>query len=295
MYHSKFLFGILLTTTAYLASADEKPTLSFSTTDLGAGLYMVSGVGGFTGGNIGLSIGEDGVILIDDSMPPLMDLLSQSIKAITDKPIDFLINTHVHGDHTGNNQSFGSDGAHIIAHENLRKHLIDKGIKGAEAPNAALPVITFSESMNFHLNGQTARVFHTPAAHTDGDAVIYFKEANIIHAGDTFFNGMFPFIDFDNGGTLDGYIQAQQKIVSLANDNTQIIPGHGALADRSDLQASIDMLQTAKNAIQKLRQSGKSDSEILASNPLQMLHENWNWSFITTEKMTQQILMGLSK
>lgn len=288
---------ILASSTASIAN--DKPNLKFSTTKVAPGLHMLQGVGGFTGGNIGLSVGEDGVVMIDDSMPPMLDIMKQAIATVTDKKVDFLINTHVHGDHIGNNEALGKAGTHIVAHENLRTHLLEKGVRGAngmqEAPKAALPVITFSHEMNFHLNGEDAHIFHVAHAHTDGDAVIHFKNANVIHTGDTLFNGMFPYIDLNSGGSVQGYIDAQKKILSLCNDKTKIIPGHGPLANLRDLQTSITMLEDAKHIIAKLIKAGKNEEEIVALNPLEKYHQDWHWSFITTERMTRQLVKGLSQ
>ncbi|RHW75393.1 MBL fold metallo-hydrolase [Colwellia sp. RSH04] len=291
------LVSILALSSTHLL-AQENSKLSFSTTEVAPGLHMLIGVGGFTGGNLGLSVGDDGVILIDDSMPPMLDIMNTAIKSITDKPVDFLINTHVHGDHTGNNEALANSGAHIVAHKNLREHLLTKGVKGKDgmepAPKAALPVITFSNEMNFHLNNEDAHIFHVAHAHTDGDAVIHFTSSNVIHTGDTLFNGMFPYIDINSGGSINGYIAAQQKILSLSNDKTKIIPGHGPLATKADVQASISMLKDAKNIIEKLISKGQTEEDIVALNPLKKYHDKWNWGFITTERMTRQMVKGLS-
>ncbi len=300
---NKLMYTLLLPaslafSTSALTQAQEKPALSFKTTEVGSGLYMLEGVNGFTGGNLGLSVGADGVVLIDDSMPPVLDIMQAAIKEITTRPVDFLINTHVHGDHTGNNAHYGEAGAHIVAHENLRQHLVDKGVQTAEgmapAPAAALPVITFSKAMSFHLNGDQAEVFHVARAHTDGDAVIHFHDANVIHTGDAFFNGLFPFIDLDSGGSVSGYIAAQKDILERANDATQIIPGHGPLASKADLQAAVDMLTDARNRVQVHLSAGKTEAEILAENPLAKYHDDWNWGFITTERMTKTLIRDLS-
>jgi len=279
--------------------AKEEPKVSFASSEVAQGIYMLSGEGGFTGGNLGLLVGEDGVILIDDSMPPFLDIMTSAIKSITDKPIDFLINTHVHGDHTGNNENIGDSGTHIVAHDNLRKHLINKGVQGEDgmvaAAKSALPVLTFSNEMSFHFNDQPATAIHVPHAHTDGDAIIHFSQANVIHAGDTFFNGLFPFIDLSSGGSVDGYIRAQMKVISLSNDETKIIPGHGPLANKKQLQAALDMLIDAKALVTDLINENKSLEEVLAANPLQKYHDDWNWGFITTERMTTQLYNDLSR
>jgi len=280
-----------------LTLAQDKPEPDFEATKVSEGLYMLSGINGFVGGNIGLSIGEDGVVMIDDSMPPFMDKMNNAIKSVTNKPVDFLINTHVHGDHTGNNENMGKAGAHIVAHDNLREHLVKKGVrtqKGMEpAPKDALPVITFSKSMSFHLNGEQSYIFHTPHAHTDGDAIVYFKNANVIHMGDTFFNGMFPYIDLGSGGSVKGYIKAQKKVLEMANDQTKIIPGHGPLATKKDLEVAVKMLIKSKKLVAALIKEGKSEEQVVKANPLKEFHDKWNWQFITTERMTRQLYKGL--
>jgi len=295
---------LLITTSLLLISpftlAEEaEDKRDFATTEVAPGIYMISGVGGFTGGNIGLSVGEDGVVMIDDSMPPLLDKIKKAIKTITEQPVDFLINTHVHGDHTGNNEAVGKDGTRIVAHENLRLNMLEKGLKTKDGskpmPKAALPVITFSHAMNFHLNGEDVKIFHVAKAHTDGDAVIHYQNANVIHAGDALFNQMFPYIDLSNGGSIDGYIKAQKKIFELTDDKTQIIPGHGKLANKTQLKESIDMLIDSRNIISQLINEGKTEEEVVKANPLAKYHEQWNWFFITTEKMTRQIYKGLAK
>jgi glyoxylase-like metal-dependent hydrolase (beta-lactamase superfamily II) len=275
--------------------AAEDANIDFKTTKVADGLYMLSGVNGFTGGNIGLSVGDDGVIMIDDSMPPLLDKLKAAINKVSGKPVSFLLNTHVHGDHTGNNAAFGDAGTHIVAHENLRQHLLTKGVRGKPAVVESLPVITFSHSMNFYLNGQHAHLLHVAHAHTDGDAVIHYPELNVIHTGDVFFNGMFPFIDLKSGGSVDGYIKAQQKILALADVNTKIIPGHGPLASKAELQQANQMLIAARDAVKKLVDAGKSEEEIVAENPLARFDKQWSWQFITTERMTRQLVKGLSQ
>jgi cyclase len=290
---------ILTLLSSGMVAAKEEPKVSFATTEVGNGIYMLEGDGGFTGGNLGLLVGDDGVVLIDDSMPPFLDLMTEAIKSLTDKPVDFLINTHVHGDHTGNNEALGESGTHIVAHDNLRQHLLEKGVQTKEgmqpAPKHALPVLTFSEKMTFHFNGQPATAIHLPNAHTDGDAFIHFSGANVIHAGDVFFNKLFPYIDIDSGGSVEGYIHGQMKMISMSNDETKIIPGHGPLASKEDLQAAVDMLIDCKNIITKHINQGDSLETILAANPLQKYHDDWNWGFITTERMTKQLYNGLSK
>lgn len=276
----------------------QEPALSFRSTEVAPGLYMIEGVGGFTGGNLGLLTGDDGVVLIDDGLPPLTDKLLAAIGEVTKDPVEFLINTHVHGDHIGGNEAFGGKGATIVAHDNLRARLMKEGFttQNGQVPAAkdALPVVTFSDSVTFHLDGHEAFVFHVERAHTDGDAVIHFKKANVLHTGDVLFNKLFPFIDLDSGGSVAGYIAAQRRLLDLTDENTQIIPGHGPLARRADLEAAIAMLEDSYQIVRARIEAGKTEEEILAENPLAKYHEAWNWGFITTERMTRTLIRDLT-
>jgi glyoxylase-like metal-dependent hydrolase (beta-lactamase superfamily II) len=276
----------------------QQGEISFKSTEVAAGLHMLEGDGGFAGGNMGLLVGEDGTILIDDSMPPFSDQLLSAVAGVTDDDVDFLINTHIHGDHIGNNELLGKLGATIVAHDNIRHRMVTDGVDSREgkipAPKDALPVLTFSDAVTFHLNGHTAHVFHAAGAHTDGDAVIHFTDINVIHTGDVLFNGIFPYIDLDSGGSVDGFIHAQERILALANDDTRIIPGHGPLASKADLQVSIDMLRDSRERVAALVREGLSEDEIVAANPLASYHDDWNWGFITTERMTRTLVRGLA-
>ena len=269
---------------------------AYETTAVGGSIYMLSGVNGSTGGNVGVSIGDSGVAMIDNGYSDVLDILRAEVAKLTDKPVDYLINTHVHGDHTGNNTAFGDDGTLIISHDNLRANLVSKGIyNGKEyvsAPEAAIPVLTFADKMTLHINGDAAKIVHFAKAHTDGDAVIFFQRDNIIHTGDILFNKRFPYIDQSNGGSLSGVILALQGISELADDNTKIIPGHGPLANKSDLGTTIAMLQDSSEMVAKLIEKGLSDEQILAANPLEK-YESYSWRFITTERMTKQLLANL--
>jgi glyoxylase-like metal-dependent hydrolase (beta-lactamase superfamily II) len=290
---------ILFIFVAFNVTAKETQTaMSWDAIKVADNLYMLIGVGGFTGGNLAISVGDDGVILIDDAMPSTLEIMNKALAKITPNSIDFLINTHIHGDHTGNNEVMGKNGARIVAHKNMRRHLLSKGVRGADgkkmdAPKKSLPVITFSESMDFHLNGLDAHVFHLPHAHTDGDAAVHFTNVNVIHMGDTMFNKIFPFMDFGSGGSLDGYIEAQKTVLGLVDENTKIIPGHGVLANKKDLENSIAMLEDARAIIGKLVDEGKTQEQILDLNPLAK-YDTWSWGFITTEKMTKQVYKGLT-
>lgn len=283
--------GLLLAATA----SGQEAGISFKSTELAPGLYMLEGQGGFAGGNLGLSTGDDGIVLVDDGLDALARMTLAAINDITGRPVDFVINTHVHGDHIGGNAALHEAGATIVGHENIRRRLIeDDGASadGAPAPAESLPEITFAQSVTFHLNGQEAFVFHVANAHTDGDSVIHFREADVVHAGDVLFNGLFPFIDLDSGGSVSGYIAAQEDILSIVGPETRIIPGHGPLASIEDLRAARDMLVDSRRRVKELVDAGRSEEEILGENPLAP-YRDWGWDFITVEVMTRTLYRDL--
>ena len=267
----------------------QQPEITFKSTELSEGLYMLQSEGGFGGGNFALLTGSDGVILIDDALERMAEKVIKAVEALTQRPVDYLINTHVHGDHIGGNAAFRDTGATIITHDNIRQRMIAENIS-----EAALPEITFSDAVTFHLNGHTAYVFHVPAAHTDGDAVIHFPEVNVIVASDIFFNGLFPYIDLDKGGSVPGFIAAMEKLLSMADAETKIASGHGPLGNKADLQAAHDMLVDALGRVKKLVDAGMSENDILVRNPLASYHDDWNWGFITTERMTHTLYRSLT-
>lgn len=238
-------------------------------------VYMLTGAGG----NIGISIGADGVFMIDDQFAPLSEKIKTAIKTVSNKPIKFLINTHFHGDHTGGNTNFAETGAMIVAHENVRKRL-SKNNDGA-----GLPVITFSDDATFYMNNNDIFITHVHRAHTDGDALVYFAQSNVLHTGDTFFNGRFPYIDINRGGSIDGDIAAAKKGLMLINDDTKIIPGHGKLATKLDYQKYHDMLVAIKNNVQQAIDQGKTETEITNM-------ESLTNAFFTDEVASKQYITG---
>ena len=259
--------------------------------DVAPGIWMLDGANGFSS-TMSLLAGDERVVLVDDGMAPITASLMETAIRLAGRPIDFIVNTHVHGDHVGSNATLAKNGAVILAHDNLRRRLVES-VDDAGGPEG-LPVITFADSVTFHVNDTEAHVFHIPAAHTDGDAVIVYRDANVIHAGDLHFNYMFPFIDLDSGGTVDGYLAGQRRLLAMTDENTKIIPGHGPLATPADLEAAIDMLVDARNLVQRLVDTGKSRDEVLAENPLAVYHDRWNWGFITTERMTLTLYRSLT-
>lgn len=263
------------------ACAQEMREIEVESTDLGDGIYMMT-----TGiaGNLALLVGEDGAVLVDDQLPNTGDLIEGAVVELTGESAPrFIVNTHYHGDHTGGNAHFAAMGSTVAAHHNIRTRLENDPPDWGQ--DGTLPILTFGDDLSFHMNGQTVEVSHVPTAHTDGDAIVYFRQADVLHMGDIFFNGMFPFIDLDGGGTVDGFIAGMERGVALAGEETQIIPGHGPLATRDDLQAAIDMLREAAFRVRTLVEGGADLEAVQAAEPLADFHDTWNWRFITTERM----------
>jgi glyoxylase-like metal-dependent hydrolase (beta-lactamase superfamily II) len=232
-------------------------------------------------GNLGVSAGEDGAFIIDDQFAPMTGRIVAAVGELTDRPIKYVLNTHWHGDHTGSNENLGGMGHVIVAHDNVRKrmsseqyHLVFKAGTPPH-PDAALPVITFSESMTFHFNDDIIHVIHVPDAHTDGDAIYYFEKADVMHTGDAFINRGYPLIDIASGGTIKGQIEAANTMLDWVGPDTIIIPGHGPLADRARMIEIRDMLVAARAAVVRLLDRGMSLDEILAANPLAEMDAKW--------------------
>lgn len=280
--------GIAGLTPAF-AQQQDFSKVEIKTIKLGDTLYMLMG----EGGNIGVSAGADGVYLIDDQYAPLSEKIMAAVKAISDKPINYVVNTHWHGDHTGGNENFGKAGATIIAHEAVRARMEKGGELAAfkivvpPAAAGALPVITFSDKAALHLNGETSHLIHVDPAHTDGDTIIHWPAANIIHTGDTFVNGFFPFVDISSGGRLDGIIKSADMVLALADDKTKIIPGHGPLATKADLARFRAMLATVRERVTAAKAAGKTAEEWAASKPLADLDADWGKGFLPLDKFTQ--------
>jgi glyoxylase-like metal-dependent hydrolase (beta-lactamase superfamily II) len=226
------------------------------------------------GGNIGLSHGEDGNVIIDDQFAPLAPKLVAAVKTVDADPIRFVINTHWHGDHTGGNEALGGQGAVIVAQDNVRRRMsvntVSKrfGTTIKATPKAGLPVITFAEAVTFHLNGDTLQVVHGPNAHTDGDALIYWQKANVLHAGDTFFHkATFPFIDLESGGSINGMIAAGKRGLSLVKPGGRIIPGHGPMASREEYAAYVAMLEDVRAKVAAGIAAGRTRAQVVAAKP----------------------------
>lgn len=234
------------------------------------------------GGNIGVSAGPDGVFMIDDQYAPMSDKIRVAVAGLSDKPINYVINTHWHFDHVGGNENFGKTASIFIAQDNVRKRMVRGGLIKAfdktvpPAPKVALPTITFNDTMALHLNGEEAEVFHVESAHTDGDSIIWFKGSNIVHMGDTFFYTIYPFVDHSSGGSLDGIIAAADKVLAFIDDKTQIIPGHGPVTDKAGLITYRDMCITMRGKISKMKEDGLSLEAVIAAKPTAEFDKVWN-------------------
>ncbi len=243
---------------------------------LSEGLYVLFG----QGGNIGLSVGEDGAFLVDDQFAPLTEKILAAVSAVTDQPVRFVLNTHWHGDHTGGNENMGKAGALIVAHDNVRRRMDPRSFRdlvgrSVQAPPDALPVVTFNDRVGFHWNGEEIRATHVDHAHTDGDALVRFVNADVIHMGDVFFNGRYPFIDTDSGGGIEGIIAAADMVLEMAGPGTRIVPGHGDVAGPEELRAYRDMLSTVRDRVGKLIAEGRSEDEVVAAAPTKDLDATW--------------------
>jgi len=265
-----------------LAQQQDFSKVEVKSEKVAEGVYMLQGAGG----NIGLSVGPDAAFLIDDEYAPLTPKIKAAVAALTDKPIRFVLNTHWHGDHTGGNKDMGEAGSLIVAHENVRRRMSTEqfiaafNMREPAAPPKALPVVTFTDAVTFHLNGDEIHAFHVPPAHTDGDSVVHFRKANVIHAGDLFFNGMYPFIDLDTGGSVGGMIGGADRMLAIAGDQTRIIPGHGPLGNKADLKAFRDMLAATHDRVAALVKAGKTLEQVTAAAPTAEFDAKWGQGFL---------------
>jgi len=295
---------LLLTLSAFAsaasnARAQDEPDWSkieIKSERVAGSVYMLYGVGGFAGGNIGVSVGEDGVVLVDDQFAPLVPKIEAALKDITTAPVRFILNTHFHGDHTNGNAVFGSKSV-IVAQDNVRKRILARddfgGKPGTPAPKQALPIITFDSRVSIHLNGEDIRGIHFPAGHTDGDTVVHFTESNVVHMGDDFFNGMYPFIDLESGGSVKGYAAAVQTVLSELPADVKIIPGHGSLATKGDLERYLAMLNGSIAAVEKGIEEGKTVDQLKAAKILAKYDAEWGGGFLKSDAFIAELYNGL--
>jgi len=276
-----YLALLLSVATGLVAQQRDFSKVEVRAEKVAGNIYMLTGAGG----NIGASVGDDGIIIIDDQYAPLAPKIETALRLITPKPVRFILNTHYHGDHTGGNEHFGKS-APIVAHENVRKRLASgvtvRGNAVPAAPAGALPVVTFNDSVTLHLNGEEVRAVHTPHGHTDGDSVIWFMKSNVVHMGDQFFNANFPFVDTDNGGTVRGMIHNVDEVLALIPDDAKVIPGHGPLSDKNGLRRFGAMLKATSAAVEAGIGAGKSLDQ-LRSEKVLAAWDSWGQGFIKTD------------
>jgi glyoxylase-like metal-dependent hydrolase (beta-lactamase superfamily II) len=270
---------------ASIAAQPDPSQASVRVVPITAGIYMLEGLGG----NIGLSVGDADAFIIDDQYAPMTPKIKAAVATVTSKPIRFVVNTHWHDDHTGGNEAMAGSGALIFAHENVRRRMSKEQFLAAfnnrvpASPAAALPVVTFTDTISFYLNGDTIQTIHVRNAHTDGDAIIFFRRANVIHMGDTFFNGMYPFTDVSTGGSVAGMIAAANQALAMSNASTRFIPGHGPLATRADLIRYRDMMVTVRDRITRLVNQRRTLRQVIAAKPLADLDAEWGKGFLKPE------------
>ncbi len=278
------------------AVAQDFDKVEIQTFDLGPGVAMLQGAGG----NIGVSFGDDGVFLIDDQFAPLTEKIIAAVRKLSDKPVRFLVNTHWHGDHSGGNENLGNAGTLIVAHDAVRERMSTEQFMAAfnrrtlPSPPAALPVITFGDDVTFHLNGDRLHVFHVAPAHTDGDSIVHFENANVIHMGDTYFNGMFPFFDLSSAGTVRGLLAAAERVLGMIDDDTRVIPGHGPLSNKAELRAYRDMLKNVIGTVSAAIQAGKTAEEIVASKPTASYDKAFSKGFLAPDDFVGLVAQSLS-
>lgn len=290
-------FMLLFIVAVSSVHAQDFDQVQIKTVKVANGVYMLMG----SGGNIGVLRGADGVFMIDDQYAPLTEKIKAAISEFCDQPVRFVINTHWHDDHVGGNEKLGEAGAVIVAHENVRQRMSTEqvveffGANVPPAPKAALPIITFTRDVNFHLNGHEMHVFHVENAHTDGDVVIHFRKANVVHTGDIYFAGAYPFIDLSSGGSIDGIIAAASRILSMIDDTTKVIPGHGSLSNREEMQSYLAMLTSVRDRISQHISTGKTLEDVLAAKHTQEYDADWGNGFIKPDQFVTILYKDLSK
>jgi glyoxylase-like metal-dependent hydrolase (beta-lactamase superfamily II) len=291
----KFLLLLVLFVFAGAAQAQtDFSKVQMKATKVAGNVYMLEGAGG----NIGVSVGDDGLLIVDDQFAPLADKIRAALKGLADKKLRFILNTHWHGDHTGSNVAFGPE-ATIIAHDNVRKRLATEqkstvfNSTTPASPKEALPVITFDQSLSVHFNGEDIRAIHFPHGHTDGDSVIFFSASNVVHLGDDFFAGRFPFVDLESGGSVEGLVKNIGELVNKIPADAKLIPGHGPISTLDDLKSYHRMLQQTTEIVRGKITAGKTLDQIKTEG-LPDEWKPWGTGFIKTDRWVETIYKSLS-
>ena len=291
----KFLFLVALLILPLTAAAqDDLSKVEIKATKVNGNVYMLEGAGG----NIGVSVGEDGILIVDDQFAPLADKIKAALKTLGEGKLRFILNTHWHGDHTGGNAQFGRE-APIIAHDNVRKRLsTEQRLEFFKqtvpaSPKEALPVITFDQSLSVHFNGEEIKVIHFPHGHTDGDSVIFFTKSNVVHMGDDFFAGRFPFVDLDSGGSVQGLSKNIGEIIPKLPEGAKLIPGHGRISTIDDLKAYHRMLMETTEVVRK-KMASKETLDQIKKEGLPAEWKSWGEGFIKTDQWIELVFRSLS-
>jgi cyclase len=291
----KFLLLLVLFVFAGAAQAQtDFSKVQMKATKVAGNVYMLEGAGG----NIGVSVGDDGLLIVDDQFAPLADKIRAALKGLADKKLRFILNTHWHGDHTGGNVAFGPE-ATIIAHDNVRKRLATEqkstvfNSTTPASPKEALPVITFDQSLSVHFNGEDIRAIHFPRGHTDGDSVIFFSASNVVHLGDDFFAGRFPFVDLESGGSVEGLVKNIGELVNKIPADAKLIPGHGPISTLDDLKSYHRMLQQTTEIVRGKIAAGKTLDQIKTEG-LPDEWKPWGTGFIKTDRWVETIYKSLT-
>lgn len=275
---------IALSITVPAMAQDRFDNVQITTIKVADGLYMLMG----EGGNLGVSIGEDGVFLVDDQYAPLTEKILAAIGDLSTDDIHFVFNTHYHGDHTGGNENLGKLGIDIVAHDNVYKRLNDSG-----SSKEALPIITYNDKLTFHMNGLDIKTKHYHSAHTDGDSIVYFKGKNVIHTGDTVFNESYPYVDVPGGGSWSGLLSVVKDTLANIDNETKVIPGHGPLTDKAGLQIYYDALVDINNILTPLAKQGLSLEDVKKLNPLEKYNGSYGNGFMDPDTFIGIVYMNI--
>lgn len=279
------------------AAAQDFSQVKVESTKVAEGVYALKGAGG----NLGLVVGDDRVFLIDDQYAPMVPKIRATIEAITDKPVSFVFNTHWHGDHTGGNEAFAEGGALVVAHDNVRVRLSSDQVMAAfdrtvpAAPRGALPVVTFNDQITFHVGGHTLQAIHIPSAHTDGDAIVHLREVDVIHTGDLVFYGLYPVVDYSNGGSLKGMAEATARLLAMSGEKTRFIPGHGPMViGRREIAEYLEMLRVVHARLETLIGQGKTLEQVLAAKPTAEYDAQWGKGFLPPDRWVTINYQGMT-